>query len=364
MKFVNNYLLSFKPYTLASHKIWEDDSFDSTILKLDWNEATIPPSPVVIKRIMNLVSNNQVFNFYPNTDNKELRNLLSKYIDLPDDYFEYFSSSDAVQEHLVRLLLKLDDKVLILGPTYDNFRVTCESQGAKCIIYEADLFSNEYLFEFNEYILEYKPKIVYICNPNNPTGGILSVQIIEELLNNHKTTLFIIDEAYYEFSGLTVVKLVPTYNNLIVTRTFSKSFALANFRAGYTCSSIEIISELRKIKNYKNIPSITQEAIIGALQDLNYMWGFVDEVNLAKDSFIKDLQGLSFVKHIFESSANFVLIELESHETKQRLDKNLQSNKIYVRSLGHSRQLINCLRISIGTVSQMNRVVEVFKNFR
>jgi histidinol-phosphate aminotransferase len=362
MKFINSFLSKLVPYSLASHIIWDKDNFDNTIIKLDWNEATIPPSPLVIDRLKHILSKNEIFNYYPNTDNKQLRHLLSNYLSLSLDNFEYFSSSDVVHEHIARLLLKVNDRIVILGPTYDNFRVTCESQGALCSIFESELDSTSLLSDFYDELKKVMPKLAYICNPNNPTGRMFSMNAIDHLLNEFPDIIFIIDEAYSEFAKHTTLGLIKNNDNIIITRTFSKAFALANFRAGYICSNHMIISNIRNLKNHKNISSITQEAIIGALQDVDYMWNYVDQVNKAREFMSVELNKFNFVKKVYKSEANFLLVEFVDFETKCKVDSFLQSRSIFVRNLSHSSKLSNCLRITIGTLSQMKIVSDNLKN--
>ena len=132
MRYYNKFQWSLKPYRLASHKIWsvtpqERDEY----LKLDWNEATIQPSPCVSKRIHQLLEVENFYNLYPDMINPELNDLLSKYVGLPEDYIRYFCGSDVVHECIVRSYIAPGDSVLILGPSYDNFRLTAESAGGK-----------------------------------------------------------------------------------------------------------------------------------------------------------------------------------------------------------------------------------------
>ena len=131
MKYVNKYLRNFTPYKLASHKIWTVDKFQrEKILKLDWNEATIPPSPKVREQIQNLVNEPSFYQLYPSTYNEKLMKLLSEYVGLPKDNIQYFASSDSLHEYIAKLYITVGDPVLLLGPTYDNFRLTAEVCGA------------------------------------------------------------------------------------------------------------------------------------------------------------------------------------------------------------------------------------------
>ena len=131
MKFINKYLRNLAPYKVASHKVWEvSDEKRKSILKLDWNEATIPPSPKVKERLKKIVEKEDIYFLYPSTNNDEILQRLSIYTKLPVDNIQYFASSDSLHEYLVRMYITVGDPILILGPTYDNFRLTSQTQGA------------------------------------------------------------------------------------------------------------------------------------------------------------------------------------------------------------------------------------------
>ena len=357
MKFVNKYLRNFKPYKLASHKIWNVSSEErKSFLKLDWNEATIPPSPLVIERIRNLVDNS-FYNLYPSTYNSELLSLLSRYLDLPIDNIQYFASSDSLHEYIAKLYITVGDPILILGPTYDNFRLTAEVCGADLHFYNIDenfVFHKE---EFLKTIDQIDPSLVYICNPNNPTGTIHSLYFIESLLITYPQTLFLIDEAYAEFSGVTCKELVLKYENILISRTMSKAFALANFRFGYLIASSKNIEYVSKIRNPKNITTFAQEAAIGALKDLEYMQKYVREVNEAKREFINNLEKENdSIKPIY-GQGNFIIIQCKTKDIKEHLISNLEDNNIFVRDISQIEFYKNfCFRITIGTRKQMKFV--------
>lgn len=365
MKFVNKYLRNLAPYKVASHKVWEVDAKErKQILKLDWNEATLCPSPKVKEALKELVENEETYYLYPSTNNVELLNLLADYTKASVDNIQYFASSDALHEYLVRMYVGVGDPILILGPTYDNFRLTCESQGGQVYFFE---YEKDFSFDamaFDKKIQETSPSLIYICNPNNPSGNLIEPAFIIELLEKYPDTIILIDEAYYEFSKQTMSSFVNKYYNLFVTRTFSKAFGLANFRAGYLISHPENIKQISKIRNPKNFTTFTQVAITAALKDTAHMEAYVDEVLKARAIFANNLKSLSYIKDVFESHGNFLLVNFINEEVKNNIFNELAKNSIYVRNLTHSELLINALRITIGTREQMERVFAVFKEFK
>lgn len=360
MRFINKYLRNLSPYKVASHKIWEVSSDErKKMLKLDWNEATIPPSPLVNERLNKIVNQQEVYYLYPSTHNAELLGLLSAYTSLPEENIQYFASSDSLHEYLVRMFVGVGDPILILGPTYDNFRLTCESQGAQIFYYDySDSFELDKV-AFKNRINELTPSLVYICNPNNPTGNVLDKEYLLDLIVSFPDTIFLIDEAYYEFYGQTMSNYVLIHPNLFVSRTFSKAFALANFRAGYLIASSENILQISKIRNPKNFTTFTQEAVVAVLTDTKYMWNYVKEVLEARTYFNEKLLNSSIIKEVFPSEGNFLLVEFRDFDMKMKVYNKLSDNNIFVRNLMHSKLLMNTLRITVGTKDQMDRVLEV-----
>lgn len=363
MHFPNKYLRNISPYKLASHAIWSVSPLErEDMLKLDWNEATIAPSPLVKQRIMELLSQPDFFHLYPTTNNEHLLNLLASYVGLPVENVQYFASSDALHEYICKVFIGVGDPVMILGPSYDNFRLTCQANGADVFFsnYEDDFSFDSSHFE--QAIIEKEPAVVYICNPNNPTGNQHSVAYIEHLLKEFPDTLFLIDEAYSEFSGITAKDLVLKYDNILISRTMSKAFALANFRFGYLIASKENVQFINRIRNPKNISTITQTAAIAALEDVEYMRNYVREVSAGKEYFISEMAQNPHIK-VYNSYGNFVLMQFESYEKKMDLLRFLASRNIFVRDTMQSPIVRNCFRVTCGTKQQMEQVIETIKSY-
>ena len=368
MNFLNSFIDQLKPYQVASHKVWEvSESERDMMLKLDWNEGTIAPSPRVKEELEILMMDETLYRLYPPTYSQRLMQLLSDYTKLPEENIQYFGSSDSLQEYVSRAVLDRGDVVLMVGPTYDNFRLSAEAQGAELVFFEMDAPFNmevKALISAIEQIRDSgadggRLKMVYVCNPNNPTGSSLSEQEVMQLVDAFPDVLFFVDEAYFEFNGSTVSKYVGDRNNLLVSRTFSKAFCLAGFRIGYLLGNSDLIVGISKIRNSKSITIFAQAAACAALEDLDYMQNYIHEVSKARDIFIDFLKSNSSKVTVFDSIGNFVLMRFCDAFEKEGTLAHLNDHDIYVRNLTHSRKLDNCLRISVGTVEQMERVILV-----
>jgi len=349
---INKNLRNIIPYKVSSQKVYSLGNLDA-VLKLDWNESTIQPSPKVSLAIEEYL-NNQNLNWYPNVKNDDLLDLLSKYCDLDKDNIQYFASSDNLHEYIARTFLNNGEKVAIIAPTYDNFRIGVESLGAKIVYFYLDHNFQFDIIKFKKFLDLEKPRMVYICNPNNPTGTSYLKSDLELLFKSYLEIYFIIDEAYFEFLGTSCAELVSKYDNLIITRTFSKAFGLASFRIGYMLSSKKNIDTINLIRNPKSVTSISQIAAIAALKDLDYMKKYVNEVICSREHFVSNLESLNL--EVYADKGNFILVNLL--DMKSKCINYLEKNNIFIRDLGHIKMLYSFVRITIGTEEQMNFVFE------
>lgn len=364
MKFPNKYLRNLKPYTLASHKVWAvEPHMREDILKLDWNEATVPPTPLVKERILSLLSEPDFFNLYPTTYNERLHQLLADYVGLPKENVQYFCGSDALHEYICKVFISVGDPVLILGPSYDNFRLTCQANGANVFFSK---YREDFSFDVDSFLRDIEtiePALVYLCNPNNPTGNLHESVFIEKLLKRFPDTLFLIDEAYYEFAGKTCKDLALLYDNILISRTMSKAFALANFRVGYLIASRDNVAFVNRIRNPKNLSTLAQEAAIAALTDIDYMKNYVEEVHKGMQYFLQSSERFKGKYCVYPGSGNFVLLKFPSYKEKSSLLSFLAQRNIFVRDTTQDSILKTCFRITVGTEEQMKRVISAISDY-
>ncbi len=359
-KFANANVAKLKPYTLITQEAWGIPN-KKNVLKLDWNEGVSPPSPLVQKEIIKFLQSNEPLNWYPILNNDLLISKISEYCETKTDLIQYYPSSDNLQEIIVRAFIDSSDEVIIISPTYDNFRSTVQSIGAK--INKFYLQGGNFSFDIDAFKKQFfgkSIKLVYLCNPNNPTGTEFSKEIIIDLLKSFKDTLFLIDEAYYEFTNNTVSDLVEDYKNLIITRTFSKAFCLAGYRLGYSITSPDLIYIMNKIRNPKNIPTLSQVALLAALNDITYMRKYVEEILHSKNYLIKKLQDMGL--GVLYGGGNYLSIKIPVNSSSE-LIKLFKSNYIYVRDYSHVPRMEGYIRITIGKKQDMDKVVDVLKSF-
>ena len=315
----------------------------------DWNESEFPPT----NKVFEVMKSFYRYERYPDITAKQLKNKLSEYVSLPVDFIEVYNGSDDALKDIITVFVDKDTKVLSYQPSYTqvNTFITTNTEHYEKINIQDPLGEHYYDFDYCK-----SADVVYLVNPNNPTGKLLPVKDIEKLVKQYPNTLFIVDEAYYEFAKQSCTHLVVSHKNLIVTRTFSKAFGLASVRLGYCMAHPDTLSDVRKIRNGKAVNALGQLCGIAALNDLDYLQSRIDEMNDAKKFFIDNLPNYY---QAVNSDANFVLVK--TPDSKKVLEK-MRENKILIRDRSSFENLENCVRITIGSKKQIIRVLDVMTN--
>ena len=349
----NNRLKKLEPYFVSSGAALKS-SEKSKWLKLDWNESTIPPSPHVREALLSFILNEDL-RHYPDVNAHELKSKLSQYVEIEENHIEVYNGSDDAFNNVFHCLINPQDTVVIYEPTYTQVKVFIQSRtdNLKSIPIVDPLGDHKYSFEEIE-----KASVVYLANPNNPTGYLIKNNEIEALLKTHKETTFIVDEAYYEFCQHTAAHLVRQYKNLIVTRTFSKAFGLAGSRIGYVVAHPEVLSILNKVRNGKSVNVMGQVAASAALDDTPYMEKYVSEVNKSKSYFINEATRLGL--ECYTGFANFVIIR---EPNCNNLIEHLRNCKILIRDRSYLKNLEDCVRITIGTHEQTCNLIDALEAY-
>ena len=312
----------------------------------DWNESEFPPT----NKVFGVMKSFYSYERYPDITAKLLKSKLSDYVSLPVDFIEVYNGSDDALKDIITVFVDRETHVLSYQPSYTqvNTFITTNTENYMKVNIKNPLGEHEYDFNYCKVA-----NVVYLVNPNNPTGKLLAVEEIEKLLKTYPDTLFIVDEAYYEFAKQSSCHLVVSHKNLIVTRTFSKAFGLASVRLGYCMGHPDTLSHLRKIRNGKAVNSLAQLCGVAALDDLDYLDSRIDEMNDAKKFFVDNLPHEYYA---VDSQTNFVL--LKTPDSKKLLTK-MKDNKILIRDRSSFDNLENCVRITIGSKKQIIRVLDV-----
>jgi histidinol-phosphate aminotransferase len=239
------------------------------------------------------------------------------------------------------------DEVLILRPSYAMYRFYAEVAGAW--VREIPYREGTLAFPFEELMNAMHPdtRAVLISNPNNPTGTAIRLEGIERLLRRAPSTAFLIDEAYYEFCGVTAIRLIEQYPNLFVSRTFSKVYGMAAMRLGCIFSHEGNVAHMHKAQSPYSVNMLAALAARAAVRDGDYVRRYVTEVLAARELVYVGLEKLGIPYH--ESEGNFVLMRLGERAIEVR-DK-LRDAGVLVRD--RSYEIAGCVRVTVGNREQM-----------
>jgi len=292
-------------------------------------------------------------NRYPDPYQRQLKERLAELKNVSSQNIFIGNGSDEVIDLAFRIFCKPnEDQALTFAPTYGMYDVSAAINDVELL--KIPLNEN---FQINTQNLEkhlYNPKlkVVFICSPNNPTGNVFSAKDIEFILEKFKGVV-IIDEAYIDFSTTdSWLKNIEKYPNLIVSQTFSKAWGLAAARVGVAYANEAIIQYYNKVKPPYNVSRLNQEAALIALNDLPEFEKRKQTILAEKTKLINQLKEIDFVKKIYPSDANFILIEVSD---ANKIYTDLVNQKIIIRN--RHKLVNNCLRISIGTSEENEQLL-------
>jgi histidinol-phosphate aminotransferase len=337
---VRDNIRNLKPYSSA-----RDEFNGSNCIQLDANESPFASD----------------LNRYPDPYQKELKKVFGELRNIDPSNVIVGNGSDEIIDLIIRAFCEPNqDRILGMEPSYGMYQV---SAAINSVSYDTFELNETFNFEADQLIksLNKNTKIVFLCSPNNPTGNLLDQKEIEKLLEAYNG-IVVLDEAYIDFSDSdSWINTLDKHPYLIVIQTLSKSFALASLRVGFGICSSEIISVLNKIKPPYNVNSLSQTQSIQVLSNPKQTESQISVILQERETVIAGLQTLKYVKRVFPSSANFVLVKFENSKA---IFSYLIENQIVVRDRSNLTGCENCLRISIGTPNENSTLLKILKAYK
>ncbi|MBI5086699.1 MAG: histidinol-phosphate transaminase [Acidobacteria bacterium] len=312
-------------------------------LRLDFNENTVGCSPQVLAFLKRKLTEEQL-TIYP--EYEATRQALSGYFQVPEDQFLITNGTDEAIQVLINTYVDNHDDVLILHPSYAMYRFYSEVAGAD--VRELSYRKEDLAFPVRGLISRIRPKTraILISNPNNPTGTAIGIGDIVHILEAAPNAAVLIDEAYYEFYGVTALRLIDKYPNLYVSRTFSKAFGMAALRVGCLFSQAGNVKIMRKAQSPYSVNMLAALAVRAAVEDRTYVDAYVRDALAARELLYQ-----GFTKRdirYYSSHANFVLFEAGKRAIPVR--DALRARGILVRD--RSYELPGTVRVTAGTPAQ------------
>jgi histidinol-phosphate aminotransferase len=315
-------------------------------MRLDFNENTVGCSARIRKRLNGLRA--ETLATYP--EYEEALPKLARAFGVKPSHLTLTNGTDEAIQLVVNTYVNPGDHVLVLRPTYAMYRFYAQIIGAEVveIDYRADLS-----FPQKELLDKVSPRTraVFIANPNNPTGTSATQEQLRKLLRAAPRAAVMVDEAYFEFSGQTVLLWINRYPNLFISRTFSKAYGLAGLRAGCLFSREENMAAIRKGQSPYSVNVSAASAVLEAVRDRGFVRHYVADVRRARAMLCGELPQMGW--KYFPSDANFVLVDFGKHA--QRICDLLSKRGVLVRD--RSYELPGCVRITVGTETQTRRLL-------
>ena len=324
---------------------------DEDWIKLNTNENPYPPSPRVVEAITAELDAGESLRRYPDPPSRSGRQAASDLYGFDPSWVIMANGSDELLNNLIRAYVSEDEELAFIQPSYSYYATLAKIQGASIRTFALD--ENWQIADFPR---RYDGKLFFLTSPNAPLGITFSNEYIADIADRCDGIL-VVDEAYADFADENALDLVRQHDNIIVTRTFSKSYALAGMRLGLAIARPEVIAALDKIRDHYNLDRLAQVAAVAALKDQDYFQQTITKIRQTRTWFVAELESLQYT--VLPSQANYVFAIPPDRDGK-RIYEALFEKKILVRFFPDVL-LAHGLRISIGTPEEMAATVEALK---
>lgn len=346
---IRKHLESLPPYTpiepfeVLSARIGRAPS---QIFKLDANENPYGPLDVVREALGKL----DFPHIYPDPESRALRKSLSKFTGVAEEYLLAGSGADELIDLLMRVFLEPNDCILSCPPTFGMYSFDAELNAARCIEVPRHADFSLDLESIRKAVEEYRPKLFFITSPNNPDGSVIAPEVMDELLS--LPTLVILDEAYIEFAGenlganLSLIREVPSRENLVVLRTFSKWAGLAGLRIGYGAFPLWLMPTLWKSKQPYNVNVAASVAAQVSLEHTDELTKVVGRLKDERAKLFAALQEIPYLKP-YPTQSNFILCQVIGRDAAELKSQLAQEHGVFIRYF-NKPGLRDHIRISVG----------------
>lgn len=318
-------------------------------VKLNTNESPLPPSPRVIEAINEAA--NDALRLYPSPTSAPARRAIARRFGLQPEQVALGNGADEIIDMCFRAFAGAGDRVAFAPPTYPVFEPMCRMHDVVPAPHPAEegwTWSDAFAYD--------PAPLKFVVNPNSPTGSWTESAVVERVVEVSRGVV-VLDEAYVDFAPANLVDLLPRHKNLLVLRTFSKSYALAGMRIGFALGSPDLIASLDAVKDSYNLDRLAIAAAVAAIEDEGHHRKIVDFVVTEREWLTGELRGLGF--DISPSQANFVFVKPPRISGAAVADA-LREQRILVRRYD-LEPIAGWLRITVGTRAQHERLLAALK---
>ncbi|MEX0959700.1 MAG: histidinol-phosphate transaminase [Burkholderiales bacterium] len=324
------------------------------LIKLNTNENPYGPSRRVLEAVRAEIGD--ALRLYPDPTSESLRQALASHHGVTAEQIFVGNGSDEVLAHTFQALLRHDAPLLFPDITYSFYPVYCRLYG---IAFHEVPLSEAFEVRIDDYQMPNGG--IVLPNPNAPTGRLTESSGLEQLLRANPDSVVVIDEAYVDFGGTSAVPLVSRYPNLLVTRTLSKSHALAGLRVGYAIGNADLIQALTRVKDSFNsypVDRLAQAGALAAIEDATHFEANCRRIIASRGRLTTSLEDLGF--EVVPSAANFVLARYPGRDGAD-LTARLREHGIIVRHFNAPPRIAPYMRITVGTDPQCEALISALR---
>jgi histidinol-phosphate aminotransferase len=318
-------------------------------LRLDFNENTVGCSPRVLARLREITA--EQIARYP--ERERIEAVVASYLDIKPNELLLTNGVDEAIHLLCETFLDSGDEVLIIVPTFAMYEIAAAATGARAIAVPA---GTDFRLPTAEMLSRITPRtrLIAVANPNNPTGSVAEPASLLEIARRAPQAALLVDEAYFEFYGETLLGQWRSIPNLFVARTFSKAYGLAGLRIGVLSGKADHIQLVSRVASPYNVNGVALACLPAALADDDYVRQYVRQVRQGRDLLEQEF-GRWGIRH-WRSQANFVLANFGPLKTA--FVRSMRTRGILVRDRSRDHGCDGCVRITVGNKEQTNRLLE------
>jgi histidinol-phosphate aminotransferase len=334
----------------------------NNLIKLDLNEYDFKhPSSFYETLNEHIIQTNTVTHYTSITSDttKTLINKIALHNSINNENIILTSGSDNALDYITHTFINKNSKLFIFYPSYVIFEMMARRSTSNVEYININISDNNYNIDnyLHKYFLD-NNSVIYITNPCNPIGNIININSLEDCLNKYSKTIFIIDEAYIEFNEEnTCIKLINKYDNLIITRSFSKGYGLAGLRVGYIATSVNLYKFIIKTYNERSLTEISKVMALYVMNNINHYKSIINIIINERELFQEFLKQNNI--YYINSNSNFVLFHVGNKYDD--LIKKLEKNNIIIRN--KNNEVKGFVRITIGNPENMTTVKKYLKQF-
>jgi histidinol-phosphate aminotransferase len=318
------------------------------------NESPFPPSPRVKEAINSIFSQ---LGWYPDSTYFELRDALSKYTGLQSINILTANGSTELIDLVSRAFIETGDEAILSIPTYSVYRMRLRVAGANIV--DVPKLKPDFRYDVEGILGNVNPRtrIIVVVRPDNPVGNVIEENDMIKILDSGVVVL--LDEAYYEFCGKTLMSLIEKYENLIILRTLSKAFSLAGLRVGYALTSSKIVKYLERARPAFMVSLLAEKASVAALGDLEYSRSNIKKIVEGREFLLQELSKIEGLRP-YPSETNFILTKVENSRLPVgKIMMGLVNRGIIVRDYSDVKGLPGeYIRITVSTMEDNKRLIE------